>query len=365
MTLTLHTIPTEQKAADYWLDPRLQRAVELAYALDKPLLVSGEPGTGKSQLAHKVADLLADQTRNDPAPFLATPIEFHTKSSSSAQDLFYAYDAVRHFRSKDLTDTNAFVDFTALGRARVLAHGRTGLKTHLDGQVRLGKAKANAWERIQPLLHPDRCEGLADAPRSSVVLIDEVDKAPREFPNDLLNEMESGEFRVRELDFSLKKATNGARVLVILTSNFEKSLPNAFLRRCVFYHIPFPGEDDLLKIVGLRLGLERKPVLNGQPAPFDPLGEAYRRFVRFRDHVRQSSSRVPSTAEFLDWLRVLRADGLLNGAAFPPAAPVRQPDELEQAFERRKSPERQRYESSLAVLQKDLPADSTNNPLLA
>lgn len=266
MPLALHAIPTDQKPANYLMDSRLQRAVELAIALDKPLLVSGEPGTGKTQLARHVAHVLAEQTAGSDAvstvaPFLGKPIEFYTKSGSSAQDLFYHYDAVGHFRSKPEDGKVAadFLDFTALGRARVLAHGRASNALQAPG--------------LQPLLN--RCEGLANAPRSSVVLIDEVDKAPREFPNDLLNEMESGEFRVRELDFSLKKAESGARVVVILTSNFEKSLPNAFLRRCVFYHIPFPGDGQLLEIVNLRLGLSQTPAVS----------EALRRFKIGRAHV--------------------------------------------------------------------------------
>jgi MoxR-like ATPase len=326
MPLALHAIPTDQKPANYLMDSRLQRAVELAIALDKPLLVSGEPGTGKTQLARHVAHVLAEQTAASEAPFLPRPIEFHTKSAASAQDLFYHYDAVGHFRSKPDEGKVAadFLDFTALGRARVLAHGRN--------------SPALQVPRLQPLL--DRCEGLAPTPRSSVVLIDEVDKAPREFPNDLLNEMESGEFRVRELDVSVKKAPTGARVVVILTSNFEKSLPNAFLRRCVFYHIPFPSDSQLLEIVNLRLGLSDTPAVS----------EALRRFKTFREQAKQTASRVPSTAEFLDWLRVLQADGLLNGGTFPP--PLGQSG-------------RERYETSLVVLQKDGPTDTKNNPLLA
>lgn len=324
MPLTLRHIDVDLKPSNYLMDSRLQRAVELAIALDKPLLVSGEPGTGKTQLARHVAHLLAGQTAGTPAAFLPEPIEFYTKSTTAATDLFYTYDAVSHFRSKDLTDTSAFMDFTALGRARVLAHGRA--------------SAALQTPRIQPLL--DRCVGLTDKPQSSVVLIDEVDKAPREFPNDLLNEMESGEFRIRELDFSLKKAQNDARVVVLLTSNFEKSLPNAFLRRCVFYHIPFPSDDQLLEIVNLRLGLSRSAAVS----------EALRRFREFRDQARQSSSRVPSTAEFLDWLRVLRADNLLIDGAFPPS-----PNHAARSL----------YESSLVVLQKDGPLADKANPLLA
>lgn len=305
------------------MDIRLQRAVELAYALDKPLLVSGEPGTGKTQLAWHVASLLARQTEDGEAPFLAQPIEFYTKSTSSATDLFYSYDAVSHFRSKGSNEANAFIDFTALGRARVLAHG------HANESLQAAP--------IQPLLR--RCEGLADEPRSSVVLIDEIDKAPREFPNDLLNEIESGEFRIRELNFSLKKAQNKAKVLVILTSNFEKSLPSAFLRRCVFYHIPFPDDQQLLDIVALRLGFDKSPAVN----------EALRRFRLFRDYARQSSSRIPSTAEFLDWLRVLNADRLLKDEAFPP---------------KHNHADRSLYESSLAVIQKDGMVWEKSNPLL-
>ena len=190
---------------------------------------------------------------------------------------------------------------------------------------------------IQPLLN--RCNGLGNKPVSSVVLIDEVDKAPREFPNDLLNEMESGKFRIRELGFSLDKAENNARVVVILTSNFEKSLPNAFLRRCVFYHIPFPDEAQLLKIVDLRLGLSESEAVK----------EALKRFSSFQEKAKQSSSRVPSTAEFLDWLRVLNADGLLDNGAFPPAPG---------------DPHRELYESSVSVLKKDVVIPDQSNPLL-
>lgn len=324
MSLTLRSIPVDLNPSNYLMDKRLQRAVELAIALDKPLLVSGEPGTGKTQLARHVAHILAEQTQQTDAPFLSEPIEFYTKSTSAATDLFYTYDAVSHFRSKDTTDANAFIDFTALGRARVLSHGRNSL--------------ALSSPRIQPLL--DRCVGLDNKPRSSVVLIDEVDKAPREFPNDLLNEMESGSFRIRELDFLLTKAHNNARVVVILTSNFEKSLPNAFLRRCVFYHIPFPKDDQLLEIVSLRLGLSQSPAVR----------EALRRFREFRDRALQASSRVPSTAEFLDWLRVLNADGLLTDGTFPPAPN----DEARMDL----------YKSSLVVLQKDGQLTDKTNPLL-
>ncbi len=324
MPLKIYRIPIDSSPANYLMDPRLRRAVELAIALDKPLLVSGEPGTGKTQLARHVAHLLAEQTQDDDAPFLPRPIEFNTKSTSAAADLFYTYDAVSHFRAKEHADANAFIDFTALGRARVLAHGRAGLGLQ-------------AQERIQPLLA--RCPELGDAPRSSVVLIDEIDKAPREFPNDLLNELESGEFRIRELDFTLQKARNNARVVVILTSNFEKSLPNAFLRRCVFYHIPFPDDEQLLEIINLRLGLSHTPAVR----------EALRRFKAFRDQAKQSTNRLPSTAEFLDWLRVMEADGLLKDAAFPPAAGTT---------------DRPQYESSLAVLHKSGEKPDKINPLL-
>jgi MoxR-like ATPase len=329
MSLALHRISIDTAPSNYLLDPRLQRAVELAIALDKPLLVSGEPGTGKTQLARHIAHELARQTRDDEAPFLPDPIEFNTKSTSAATDLFYHYDAVSHFRSREHADANEFIDFTALGRARVLAHGRA--------------SAALQAVRLEPLLR--RCPALADQPQSSVVLIDEVDKAPREFPNDLLNELESGEFRIRELDFTLRRPDNNARVVVILTSNFEKSLPNAFLRRCVYYHIPFPSDEQLLSIINLRLGLNKTPAVD----------EALRRFAAYRDQARGTSNRVPSTAEFLDWLRVLGQDGLLQ-APFPPAPAVGAATA---------SAERLKYESSLVVLQKEGTALDTTNPLLA
>ena len=323
--LALYRIPVDEQASNYQMDPRLARAVELAIALDKPLLVSGEPGTGKTQLAKHVAHLLAEQTFGGSvleAPFLSEPVEFFTKSTSTAMDLFYKYDAVSHFRDKSDRKTSAYVDFEALGLARVIAHGR--------------KSDALINAEIAPLLK--NCPNLKDEPQSSVVLIDEIDKAPKEFPNDLLNEMASGEFRIRELDFSLKRPQNNARVVVIMTSNFEKSLPSAFLRRCVFYHIPFPDNEQLLKIVEARLKLSETPAIKF----------ALDRFRKFRDEVKQTSNRVPSTAEFLDWLRVLKADGLLEKTPFPPAE---------------SHADWSKYKSSLAVLQKEnIKLD--RNPLL-
>jgi MoxR-like ATPase len=272
----------------YHADENLLKAVELAIALGKPLLISGEPGTGKTQLAHYVAWQLAQQTKGRPNAFLDKPLVFNTKSSSTATDLFYYYDAVSHFRTKeDNCPAAQFIELRAYGLAIALSHGKSS--SLLKGLDDIRQVKV-----------------LTDEPRSSVVLIDEIDKAPRDFPNDLLNEMENEEFDIRELNRTIPKAKNDSRIIVILTSNSEKNLPNAFLRRCVYYNIPFPDEEKLAVIVAQRLSI-------GNDEYDAAISNAIKKFQEYRN---QAINKKPATSELLDWISVLKHYGILNKEMF-------------------------------------------------
>ena len=250
--------------AGYLADEGLRDAVNVALMLGQPLLVTGEPGTGKTQLASSIAFELG----------LPAPLVFHTKTTSTARDLFYRYDALGHFHDaqfrKDEASVENYITYEALGLAILLS---------------LPPAEAN----------PFLPEQLRDTgPVRSVVLVDEVDKAPRDLPNDVLNEIDNMSFTVRETGRSFS-ADESYRPIVILTSNSEKNLPDAFLRRCVFYHIAFPGKDRLTEIVQRRLRLD---------SSFTPemLEHALEHFEKIRD---LTLKKRPATAELLAWLKIL------------------------------------------------------------
>lgn len=270
--------------AGYMPHPDLTHAVNVALVLGMPLLVTGEPGTGKTQLASALADDIGAELH-----------KFDTKSTSAARDLFYTFDAVTSFKMREVTDQRLFIRYQALGRAI------------LD-------AFAKDHPALARLLPPEGSDYMHQGPRRSVVLIDEIDKAPRDFPNDLLNEIERLYFHVPELRNAGSPGTEHGeagvpshlRPIVIMTSNSEKGLPDPFLRRCIYFDIPFPKQGEMREIVAARIeGL-------GTSDPL--LGEALDLFYKLRRTERLTNLRKePSTAELLNWLQILTHRGAQPG----------------------------------------------------
>jgi len=230
----------------YVATPALAQAVNAALTLEKPLLVKGEPGTGKTMLAEQVAAAL-------DAPL----ITWHIKSTTKARQGLYEYDAVARLRDGQL------------GEERV-------------HDIANYVVKGKLWEAFT-------------SEKRAVLLIDEIDKADIEFPNDLLQELDKMEFFVYETGETVK-ATQ--RPLVIITSNNEKELPDAFLRRCFFHYISFPDADTLSKIVDVHFPDLKKGLLDIALKSFFGLREV------------PGLKKKPSTSELLDWLKLLLAEDI-------------------------------------------------------
>jgi len=263
-----------RRPQDYIAEPGLVNAVNVALILGKPLLLTGEPGTGKTQLAQSLAWELG----------LGEPLRFETKSTSAARDLFYTFDTVGRFKATDGRDALSFLAYNALGKAILLANDKEAVSDYLTPRTgHTGK-------------------------RRSVVLIDEIDKAPRDFPNDLLNELDYLHFALPELENAVISAHEDYRPIVVITSNSEKDLPDAFLRRCVYYNIQFPSREMLQNIVLRRLG-------EFAGASSALLSTALDLFYELR---KAPLRKTPATAELLDWLLALRASQNEGAAALTP-----------------------------------------------
>lgn len=271
-----------QPDKDYLPDEGLVDAVNAALLLRQPLLLTGEPGTGKTQLAYHLSCKLGYKV-----------LKFDTKSDSKASDLFYTYHALRHFQvtqlktpDKSNISTQEFITYKALGLAILLANEFDQIQAFLSTQFE---------QYVKLLLGNDFDFG---KPQRFIVLIDEIDKAPRDFPNDILNEVEKLYFHVPELD-DLGNVRIEAPIemqpILILTSNAEKSLPDAFLRRCIYYNIPFP-KDRLRQIAEKRLATQIHAMNHF-------LSDALELFLELR---KGSLRKKPATAELLNWLLVLR-----------------------------------------------------------
>jgi MoxR-like ATPase len=232
--------------SNYIATDDLKIAVNAAVALERPLLIKGEPGTGKTVLAYEMARAL-----NAPL------ITWHIKSTTKAHNGLYEYDAVSRLRDSQL------------GEERV-------------HDVRNYLKKGKLWEAFTSPVRP-------------VLLIDEIDKADIEFPNDLLQELDRMEFYVQETDETIRAEV---RPVVVITSNNEKELPDAFLRRCFFHYIRFPDDETMKAIVEVHFpGI--KPRL---------VSEALKTFYEIRD--TPGLKKKPSTSELLDWLKLLLIDDI-------------------------------------------------------
>lgn len=230
----------------YVATPDLMIAVNAAITLERPLLIKGEPGTGKTVLAHEVARALGKDL-----------LEWHIKSTTKAQQGLYEYDAVSRLRDSQL------------GSEKV-----HDIKNYIN--------KGKLWKAFT-------------ADKSPVLLIDEVDKADIEFPNDLLQELDRMEFNVYETGETIR-AVN--RPLVIITSNNEKDLPDAFLRRCFFHYIKFPDKETMTEIIDVHFPDIQNVLVR----------EALNLFYDVRDV--PGLKKKPSTSELLDWLKLLMVEDM-------------------------------------------------------
>ncbi|MFA5490582.1 MAG: MoxR family ATPase [Candidimonas sp.] len=251
--MTTSSMPLQERftgTSRYVAAEDLKLAVNAALTLQRPLLIKGEPGTGKTMLAEEVAAALG-------RPLL----QWHIKSTTKAHQGLYEYDAVSRLRDSQLGDEKV-------------------------RDIRNYIVKGVLWQAFE-------------SEQPAVLLIDEIDKADIEFPNDLLRELDRMEFHVYETRQTIQARH---RPLIVITSNNEKDLPDAFLRRCFFHYINFPDRDTLRQIVAVHYPTIREDLLKAALDTFFALRDA------------PGLKKKPSTSEFLDWLRLLLSESISASA---------------------------------------------------
>jgi MoxR-like ATPase len=293
--------------ANYLASDDLVDAVNTSLDLSKPLLLTGNPGTGKSQLAERIAWEFN----------LGPVLRFEAQSLSEANELFYRFDLVGYLAAVEMYKAAA----RGPSNAGPIPDGEGSLAAHVRQEevplaaerfVKLGPL-GEAIVRSNPqdyamlfnaVFGPG--EKASDAaPRPSVVLIDEIDKASRDFPNDLLNGIERLEFRIRELGLDTMKVAQAHRPMVLITSNSERDLPPPFLRRCTFFHIEDPGKTELRRIVAQRFF--SKPAGESEPTLPPLYTDLIERFWSFRDLRQDDLHYRPGTSELIEWTAALRS----------------------------------------------------------
>lgn len=274
-------------------DNDLRAATNAALTLGKPLLLTGDAGVGKSQFANWLAYQLG----------LGSYLKFVVKSTTEARDLFYHYDALARFHSAQITHTrprdpngskSSGTDADDIDPLRYIAYNALGTAILCS----MGRTEAVKQGFVSEVMG-DFLKKIPQTPVRSVVLVDEIDKAPRDVPNDILDEVDNLSFTVRELGNLTAETHSRMRPMVVITSNSERDLPKPFLRRCVYYHMGFPSDEALATIVEKRIG-KRFQVGDGL------LSQGIRLFRYLRENA--GLRQPPGLAELLDWLYSLAVD---------------------------------------------------------